>query len=75
MTQITREVAWLAFGRAAVAVSPYISALSVQRPEQADALLSRLAREMAYLPNAVDGLLRRHLTSEEVEHDRIRRKS
>ena len=58
MTSIAREIAWLGFGRAVVAVSPYISAVSVHRPEQGNAIIQRIGREMAHLPCAVEHLAR-----------------
>ena len=55
MTRTANDISRLAFGRAVVAVSPYVEAV---RPERGDALLLRLGREMAYLPSAVEQLLR-----------------
>ncbi len=55
MAQLARDITWLAFGRAVVAVSPYVEAI---RPKRADAMLLRLGRELGYLPDAVEQLLR-----------------
>ncbi len=61
---LASDITWLAFGRAVVAVSPYVEAI---RPKRADAMLLRLGREMAYLPDAVERLLRLCPTQEPKE--------
>ncbi len=61
LPHIARDITWLAFGRAVVAVSPYVEAI---RPKRADAMLLRLGREMAYLPDAVEELLRLRVMQE-----------
>ena len=55
LPQLASDITWLAFGRAVVAVSPYVEAI---RPKRADAMLLRLGREMGYLPDAVEQLVR-----------------
>ena len=55
MPHFARDITYLAFGRAVIAVSPYVEAI---KPKRADAMLLRLGREMAYLPDAVEQLLR-----------------
>lgn len=67
MTRIAREITWLAFGRAVVAVSRYISAVSVHRPEQGNAILRRMGREMGYLPEVVEQLVRLRVMQEPKE--------
>ena len=64
LAHIARDITWLAFGRAVVAVSPYVEAI---RPKRADAMLLRLGREMAYLPDAVEQLLRLRAVQEPKE--------
>ena len=67
MTRIAREITWLAFGRAVVAASPYISAVSVHTPEQGNAILRRMGREMEFLPRAVEQLIRLRVIQEPKE--------
>ena len=58
MRRIAQEITWLAFGRAVVAASMHISAVSVHRPEQGNAIIRRIAEEMAHLSGPVEQLLR-----------------
>ncbi len=67
MTRFAREITWLAFGRAVVAARPYISAVSVHRPEHGNAILRRMGREMEYLPGAVEKLVRLRVMQEPKE--------
>ena len=64
MARINRDVTWLAFGRAVVAVSPYVEAI---QPERGDAMLLRLGHEMAHLPSAVEQLIRLYVNQEPKE--------
>ena len=69
MALIARDVTWLAFGRAVLAVSPYAEAI---KPERADAMLLRIGREMAHLPNAIEQLVRLDAAGRDCEGMQLR---